>query len=566
MAEPSITANADIAADFIIVGAGSAGCALAARLSEDRRNTVLVLEHGGSDAGPLIQMPAAFSIPMNLKAYDWGFQSQPESHLGGRRLAVPRGKVLGGSSSINGMVYVRGHPQDHDGWAQSGARGWAYRDVLPYYRRMEHAHGGEAGWRGTDGPLHITRGTGKNPLYRAFVRAGVEAGYAETPDYNGARQEGVGALEMTVWKGRRWSAANAYLKPAAKRPNVQIMTRCRVDRIAFEGARAIGVHVHHRGRTKFLRAGREIILSASAINSPALLMVSGVGPGDHLGDLGIPVIADRSGVGGNLQDHLELYVQHACTQPVSLNGHLGLLSRARIGLRWLATGTGYGATNHFEAGGFIRSAAGIAYPDLQIHFLPAAMRYDGKTSATGHGYQMHIGPMRSKSRGTIRLGGPPAADGAPAAPPTIRFNYMNHDEDWSEFRAAIRLAREIFGKSAFDPFRGDELAPGDAIQSDAAMDDFIRDNAESAYHPCGTCKMGDANDPDAVVDPLCQVIDVDGLRVVDSSIFPTITNGNLNAPAIMVGEKAADHILGKSPLEPDCRKPWTQPHWQTSQR
>ncbi len=558
--------SAECDADFIIVGAGSSGCALAARLSECGRHSVLLLEYGGSDAGPLIQMPAALSIPMNMKAYDWGFQSEPEPQMGGRRFAVPRGKVLGGSSSINGMVYVRGHPDDFDAWEKAGATGWGFGSVLPYFLRMENAHRSDSRWRGTGGPLHVTRGQQDNPLYRAFIKAGKSAGYRETPDYNGACQEGVGALDMTVWKGRRWSAANAYLKPAAGRSNLRILKRCRVDRIIFEGRRAVGVEARQRTSRLRFHAGKDVILCASAINSPHLLLSSGVGPGAQLQAFGIPVVAERRGVGANLQDHLEVYVQHKSRKPVSLNGHLGLMSRARIGLRWLATKTGYGATNHFEAGGFIRSRAGIPYPDLQMHFLPAAMRYDGRRASDGHGYQMHIGPMRSRSRGSVSLARMQTADAAQTPPPAIRFNYMSAPQDWGDFRAAIRLAREIFRQHPFDAFRGEELAPGEDVQTDAELDAFIRDHAESAYHPCGTCRMGGDQDPDSVVDPECRVIGVDGLRVVDSSIFPLITNGNLNAPSIMVGEKAADIILGKAPLAPVERTPWRHPSWRSEQR
>ncbi|HMB47782.1 MAG TPA: choline dehydrogenase [Afifellaceae bacterium] len=548
-------------ADYIIVGAGSAGCALAYRLSEDGRNSVLVLEYGGSDAGPFIQMPAAFSIPMNTKTYDWGFRTEPEPHLGGRSLACPRGKVVGGSSSINGMVYVRGHAHDFERWGDAGASGWRYADVLPYFKRMESSHGGERGWRGMDGPLHVTRGRRINPLYKAFKRAGVEAGYVATEDYNGSRQEGFGDMEMTVWRGRRWSAANAYLKPALKRPNVELVTRALAERILFDGNRATGVVARTGAGSETFSARREVIVAASAINSPKLLMLSGIGPACHLKEHGIEVRADRPGVGGNLQDHLEVYVQQQCIKPITLYSKLGLLSRAQIGLQWLTTGTGLGSTNHFESCAFIRSRAGLEYPDLQMHFLPVAIRYDGRSPVRSHGFQTHIGPMRSPSRGTIRL-----ANADPDASPDIRFNYMSHEQDWSDFRTAIRLTREIFAQPAFDPYRGPEIAPGSDAQSDEALDEFVRREVESAYHPCGTCRMGAPDDPASVVDPECRVIGVEGLRVVDSSIFPEITNGNLNSPSIMVGEKAADHILGRPPLPASNQEPWVHPRWKSAQR
>ena len=555
------SANPVLEADYVIVGAGSAGCALAYRLSEDGRNSVLVLEYGGTDFGPLIQMPSAFSIPMNLRRYDWGFSTEPEPHLGGRRLATPRGKVVGGSSSINGMVFVRGHAADFDRWEDAGARGWGFRDVLPYFKRMETSHGGEEGWRGTDGPLHVTRGASANPLYAAFARAGVEAGYSPTGDYNGSKQEGFGPMEMTVWRGRRWSAANAYLRPALKRRNVSLRTGVLAEKILFDGRRATGVEISRRGRKEIAAARKEVIVAASAINSPRLLMLSGIGPAEHLRSLGVDVLVNRPGVGVNLQDHLEVYVQQACRLPITLNAHLGLLPRARIGLQWLAFGTGLGATNHFEACAFIRSAAGIPYPDLQLHFLPGAIRYDGKVAATAHGFQVHIGPMRSGSRGRVRLKSRDARDA-----PSILFNYMSTAEDWRDFRKAIRLIRELFSQPAFAPYCGDEIAPGRAARSDAALDDFVRDNVESAYHPCGTCRMGSADDVNAVVDAECRVIGTEGLRVVDSSIFPQITNGNLNAPTMMVGERAADLILGRAPLPASNLEPWMHPDWRTRQR
>ena len=396
----------DDAFDYVIVGSGSAGSVLAARLSEDPKNRVLVLEHGGTDAGPLIQMPAALSYPMNMPRYDWGFVTEPEPHLGGRRLATPRGKVVGGSSSVNGMVYVRGHACDFDTWEELGAAGWGYRHVLPYYRRMEHSHGGQAGWRGSDGPLHVTRGRMENPLYKRFIEAGEEAGYAATEDYNGERQEGFGAMEMTVWRGRRWSAANAYLKPALQRRNLKLKAHAHVRRVIIERGRATGVEYETGGAARRVRARREVILAASSINSPKLLMLSGIGPGEHLREHDIEVVADRPGVGANLQDHLEIYLQVKCRQPITLYRHWNLFSKALIGLRWLLFRDGLGATNHFESCGFIRSRAGVQYPDIQYHFLPFAVRYDGKAAAEGHGFQTHVGPMRSKSRGWVRLASP----------------------------------------------------------------------------------------------------------------------------------------------------------------
>lgn len=548
-------------ADFVIVGAGSAGCALAYRLSE-AGHSVLVVEHGGSDAGPFIQMPGALSYPMNMPLYDWGFRSEPEPHMNDRRMAVPRGKVIGGSSSINGMVYVRGHARDFDTWAALGATGWSFADVLPYYRRMENWHGdgeGDPEWRGSDGPLHVIRGRRQNLLVQAFIKAGVEAGYGATDDYNGARQEGFGAFEATIWRGQRWSAANAYLKPALRRPNCDLV-RGLALRIVIEEGRATGVEIERGGTRQVLRARREVIVAASSINSPKLLMLSGIGPAAHLAQHGVPIVADRPGVGQNLQDHLEVYIQMRSRKPVSLYSHWSLVGKARAGAQWLLTRGGVGASNQFEATGFIRSRAGVEYPDIQFHFLPLAVRYDGTSAVKGHGYQAHVGPMRSKSRGRVALTGPD-----PSAPPSILFNYMSHESDWAEFRTAIRLTREILARPAFADYADGEIQPGPDVQSDAEIDAFIREHAESAYHPCGTCRMGRRDDPMAVVDPECRVIGVEGLRVADSSIFPQVTNGNTNAPSIMVGEKAADHILGRS-LAPSNLEPWVHPEWRTAQR
>ena len=550
----------ELAADFVIVGAGSAGCVLAARLSQNGKYSVIVLEFGGSDFGPLIQMPAALSYPMNMSHYDWGFKSEPEPYLGNRRLATPRGKVVGGSSSINGMVYVRGHPGDFDHWAQSGAHGWSYAQVQPYFERMENSAGTNDHWRGTNGPLHVKRADGHNPLFKAFIKAGNQAGFELTEDYNGAKQEGFGVMEHTIWQGRRWSAANAYLKPALKRKNLQLL-RGQCKKVIIKNNQARGIEFETNGRLQTVLAYKEVILSASSINSPKLLMLSGIGPADHIRSHGIEVVAARQGVGENLQDHLELYVQQECIQPISLYSSLNLFSKARIGLQWLLFKTGEGATNHFESAAFVRSCAGVEYPDIQFHFLPVAIRYDGKLAAKTHGFQAHVGPMRSKSRGRVRL-----TSAKFNAAPSIAFNYMSHEQDWQDFRHCIRLTREIFSQPAFDNLRGGEISPGQHVQSDDQLDEHIREHVESAYHPCGTCKMGNSDDPLAVVDEECRVIGVEGLRVVDSSIFPSITNGNINGPTIMVAEKAADHILGNDLLPRSELEPWINPNWQTSDR
>jgi len=550
-------------ADYVIVGAGSAGCAMAYRLSE-AGHSVIVIEFGGSDAGHLIQMPGALSYPMNMPRYDWGYWSEPEPYLGGRQLACPRGKVIGGSSSINGMVYVRGHARDFDTWSEMGAHGWSYADVLPYYLRQESwtsaGHGGDPEWRGKNGPLHVTRGKRDNPLVTAFVEAGVQAGYEATADYNGQKQEGFGPMEQTIHHGERWSAAKAYLRPALKTGRVQLITGL-AEKIEITEGHAHGVRARIKGASQVISANVEVIIAASAINLPKLLMLSGIGDADHLQAHGIPVVADRKGVGQNLQDHLELYIQMAASQPVSLYKYWNLLGKAWVGLHWLLNKSGPGASNQFESAAFIRSRAGVEYPDIQYHFLPIAVRYDGQAAAEGHGFQAHVGPMRSPSRGSVTL-----RSSDPAEAPKILFNYMSHEKDWEDFRRCIRLTREIFAQEAFAPFVCHEIQPGADVQSDDALNAFIKDHVESAYHPCGTCKMGDATDTMAVVDPECRVIGVSGLRVADSSIFPQITNGNLNGPSIMVGEKASDHILGRPPLPASNQEPWIHPNWESYQR
>ncbi len=550
----------DTSFDYIIVGSGSAGSVLTYRLTE-AGHSVLLLEYGGTDRGPLIQMPSALSIPMNMAQYNWGFETEPEPHLGGRRLATPRGKVVGGSSSINGMVYVRGHARDFDTWEKMGAKGWGYRHVLPYFKRMEHSHGGEEGWRGTDGRMHVKRGTRLNPLYQAFIEAGAQAGYPVTEDYNGRQQEGFGAMEMTVHRGFRWSAANAYLRPARKTGRVKLVTHAMARRVIFEGKRAVGVE-YSRGRTVHKAfAAREVILAASSINSPKILQLSGVGPAALLKEMGVPMVHDLPGVGENLHDHLEVYFQVKCTQPITLNGKLNLLSKGMIGAEWVLFQSGLGATNHFESCGFIRSAPGIEYPDIQYHFLPAAVRYDGRAAFPGHGFQVHVGPMRTKSRGFVRIRSNRPEDG-----PKILFNYMSHPDDWTEFRACVKLTREIMEQKALAPFRAEEIQPGQSVVSDRDIDTFIREHCESAYHPCGTCKMGSRDDKMAVVDHECRVIGVENLRVADSSIMPQVTNGNLNAPTLMIGEKASDMILGREPLAASNLEPWINPGWRERQR
>ena len=549
--------------DYVIVGAGSAGCAIAFRLTE-AGHKVTILEFGGNDRSPLIQMPAALSYPMNMERYDWGYWSEPEPHLGGRKLACPRGKVIGGSSSINGMVYVRGHAKDFDTWAEMGAFGWSYSDILPYYRRLENVDYTDSeeveNLRGINGPLNITKGKRMNPLTLAFEKAGAQAGYQSTPDYNGKQQEGFGPMDQTIKNGLRWSSAKAYLKPAIQSGKCQVI-RGLASKIIIENSQATGVEYTQGNKKSVLSASKEVIISASAINSPKLLLLSGIGPAAELKSKGITVVANRPGVGKNLQDHLELYIQMASKKPVSLYKYWNPIGKAWVGLRWFISKSGPGASNQFESAAFIRSKAGVEYPDIQYHFLPLAVRYDGKLPVKGHGFQAHVGPMRSQSRGYVTL-----RSSDPKEPPKIQFNYMSHESDWIDFRNCIRLTREIFSQPAFEPFADSEISPGKDVQSDEQLNDFIRDNVESAYHPCGTCKMGDKSDPMSVVDPETRVIGVDKLRVADSSIFPQITNGNLNAPSIMVGEKASDHILGKDLLPRSNEMPWIHPDWHTSQR
>jgi choline dehydrogenase len=530
--------------DFLIVGGGSAGCALANRLSADPSNRVVVLEAGRTDYkwDVFVHMPAALTFPIGNRFYDWQYRSEPEPHLHNRRIYHARGKLLGGSSSINGMIFQRGNPLDYARW---GLDTWDYAHCLPYFKRMEDclAAAPDDPFRGHGGPLVLERGPASNPLFQAFFEAVREAGYPLTDDVNGFRQEGFAAFDRNVHNGRRLSAARAYLHPAMSRPNVDVRTRAFATRIVFSGRRAVGVEYRHNGALRSVTAG-EVILCGGAINSPQLLQLSGVGSASLLSSLDIPLVSELPGVGENLQDHLEVYVQHAATQPVSMQPNLQRWRYPWIGFRWLFLRGGPGATNHFEAGGFVRSNAEVAYPNLMFHFLPIAVRYDGSAPAGGHGYQVHVGPMYSDARGSVKIS---SAD--PSVHPRLTFNYLSTDQDRREWVEAIQVSRRIMGQRAFDPFNGGELSPGPDVQSPDEILDWVGREAETALHPSCTCKMG--TDSESVVDPLTmRVRGLDGLRVVDASVMPTVTNGNIYAPVMMIAEKAADLILGNTPLAP----------------
>ncbi len=549
--------------DYVIVGAGSAGCVLANRLSEDPGVSVLLLEAGGND--PFwdwrIHMPAALAYPMNGTRYSWNYKTEPEPHLDGRSIHCPRGRVLGGSSTINGMVYIRGHALDYDRWAEEDAAlsDWDYRHCLPYFRKAETREGGADEYHGDDGPLHVSKGRDDGILFAAFVKAGQEAGYPYTSDMNGYQQEGFGPMDRTTGKGIRHSTSVGYLKPAMRRSNLTVLTRAQATRILISGKSVDGVEFTHKGRRKTALSFRETILAGGPINSPQLLMLSGIGPGKQLRDAGIEVAHDLPGIGENLQDHLEVTVQVECTQPVSIYKYYNLLGKAYVGAQWLFMRTGIGATNQFEAGGFIRSRAGVKHPDLQYHFFPMAVRYDGKSPNNSHGFQLHVGPMRSQSKGWVRL-----RSDEPAAAPKIQFNYMQDPADWEEFRSAVKLTREVIAQDAFSPFRGAELSPGADAVSDEDIDRYIIETVESSYHPCGTCKMG--SDDLSVVDEQCRVRGLEGLRIVDSSIMPSIVSGNLNAPTIMMAEKAADMIKGVQALDPSDAPVYVASNYETEQR
>jgi choline dehydrogenase len=536
--------------DFVIVGGGSAGSALANRLSADPSNRVLVLEAGRPDYrwDVFVHMPAALSFPIGSRFYDWRYSSEPEPRLGGRRVHHARGKLLGGSSSINGMIFQRGNPLDYERWAaDKGMETWDYAHCLPYFKRMERclAAAPDDPYRGRAGPLVLERGPASSPLFHAFFEAAQQAGYQLTDDVNGYRQEGFAAFDRNLHRGRRLSASRAYLHPVLGRPNLEVTTRALVTRVLFDGARAVGVEYVHGRRAPRRVLAAEVILCGGAINSPQTLQLAGVGDADDLNALGIDVVADLPGVGEHLQDHLEVYVQHACRQPVSVAPYLRYRYRPWVGFSWLFLRSGPGATNHFEAGGFVRSNAEVAYPNLMLHFLPIAIRYNGAKPTGDHGYQVHIGPMYSDARGSVKL---TSAD--PRVHPALRFNYLSTGQDRREWVEAIQVARGILGQPAFAPFDAGELAPGPEVRTGAQILDWVGREAETALHPSCTCRMG--VDALSVVDPSSlRVHGLDGLRVVDASVMPYVTNGNIYAPVMMIAEKAADLILGNTPLPPE---------------
>ena len=545
--------------DYVVIGSGSAGAVIAARLSEDRDVSVLLLEAGPPDWSPMLHLPAAARYAFNARRFNWSYESEPEPHLGGRRVRHPRGRVLGGSSSINGLVYLRGHALDYEGWAEAGATGWAYADVLPYFRKLETRVDHSNPYQGDRGPVQVSTAVRPNPISRAFIEACRQAGYPQSEDVNGYRQDGSGWFPMNAARGLRWSAARAYLYGARNRTNLDVECNCHVDRIEFEGRRAVAVAWRHGKRRRRVRARREIVLSAGAFNSPKLLMLSGIGNGDELKAHGIPVAQELPGVGANLMDHPLTAIQVACRQPVSLAGQLSLAAKARGALRWLVHRDGLLSSNHFECGAFIRSEAGVEFPDLQLYLFPIGVAEGSNDFMREHGFQVQISTQRSRSRGWVRL-----ASSDPDAAPRMRFNYLESEQDLIELRAGFRLAREILAQPAMRDLHGGEFSPGSSLASDRDLDTFIRQHVVSSYHPCGTCRMG--QDPMSVVDPRCRVHGVEGLRVADASIMPLIPSCNLNCPTLMIGEKAADLIAGRPPLPPSNLPYFVAPEWKMRQR
>jgi choline dehydrogenase len=546
--------------DYIIAGAGSAGCVLAARLTETPGVRVLLLEAGARDRSWRIDMPAAVGSLLASDRFNWNFTSEPEPFLDGRRLTHPRGKALGGSSSINGMVYIRGHAKDYDSWANGGAAGWGYAEVLPYFKRAEtHLSGGDD-YHGHDGPLAVhAPEVERSPLAAAFLRAAAEAGYPLTDDVNGKQQEGFGRIDRTTRAGRRWSTARAYLRPAMSRPGLQVETGALVHRVLMRHGRATGIEYSIAGGKRTALAGAEIILSAGTIGSPQLLMLSGIGAAEELQRLGIEPLHDLPGVGAHLNDHPDIVIQHRCTRPVSLYGVNRGMGKVLTGLRWFITHGGPAASNHFEAGGFIRSRAGVDHPDLQLTFMPLAIRPGTVEDVGAHSFQVHIDLMRPKSLGRISLR---SAD--PGTPPSLLFNYLRDPQDREDLRASVRLTREILAQPALSPFRGEEMSPGPLAQSDAEIDAYVRQGVETCYHPVGTCRMGTGSG--CVVDEQCRVRGLEGLRVVDASIMPSIVSGNTNAPTIMIAERASDLIRGRTLLPRSDLPVWVHPSWEYNQR